>query len=387
MATLLLIIIYMAFISLGLPDSLIGVSWPLIRGEYNLGLEYGGYISLVITIGTISSSLLSGHIIAKLRTGKVIIFSILLTIIALIGYSLSDSFLFLVLFSIPMGFGAGSIDTALNHYVAVHYKSHHMNWLHSFWGVGATAGPIIMSYYLVDQNWRNGFLAIAMIQFFFMIVLTLSLPLWHDNDVAQKKAFVQHKNSHIFQVKGVIFALLIFLFYVALEVSVGVWGSSYLVINKSLLASDAAKIIALYYGGITFGRFLSGLASFKFSNKLLIYSGVVLVFVGSLGLILANNQTWMMVSFIILGLGLSPVFPSMIHDTPKNFGQENAQYVIGYQIAFAYIGGAIFPPILGLIYANISIGLFPYTILILAITLLLSINSLLLMVNKNPKTS
>ncbi|MGS0973535.1 MAG: MFS transporter [Candidatus Izemoplasmataceae bacterium] len=386
MATLLLIIIYMAFISLGLPDSLIGVSWPLIRGEYNLGLEYGGFISLVITIGTISSSLLSGHIIARLQTGKVIILSILLTIIALIGYSVSDSFLFLVMFSIPMGFGAGSIDTALNHYVAIHYKPHHMNWLHSFWGVGATAGPIIMSYFLVDENWRRGFLAIALVQFVFMVVLTLSLPLWHDDKSAQKESLAKHKNGHIFQVKGVIFALLIFLFYVALEVSVGVWGSSYLVLNKSLLASDAARIIALYYGGITLGRFISGLASFKFSNKILIYSGIVLVFVGSLGLILASNQTLMMSSFIILGLGLSPVFPSMIHDTPKNFGEENAQYVIGYQIAFAYIGGAIFPPILGLIYANLSISLFPYTILVLAIILLISINSLLLLTKKNTKT-
>lgn len=386
MATLLLIIIYMAFISLGLPDSLIGVSWPLIREEYNLGLEYGGYISLVITIGTISSSLLSGHIIAKLQTGKVIIFSILLTIIALLGYALSDSFIFLLLFSIPMGFGGGSIDTALNHYVAVHYKPHHMNWLHSFWGVGATAGPVIMSYFLVDQNWRNGFLTIAVIQFVFMGILTLSLPLWHDDKKAQTEALEKQKNGHIFQVKGVIFALLIFLFYVALEVSVGVWGSSFLVIGKSLLASEAARIIALYYGGITLGRFVSGLASFRFTNKVLIYSGVVLVFVGALSLILANNKTLMMASFVILGLGLSPIFPSMIHDTQKNFGEENAQYVIGYQIAFAYIGGAIFPPLLGFIYANISINLFPYTILILAIILLLSINSLLLLVSKNPKT-
>jgi fucose permease len=386
MATLLLIIIYMAFISLGLPDSLIGVSWPAIRDDYGLGLEYGGYISLVITIGTISSSLLSGYIIAKLQTGKVIIFSILLTVIALLGYALSDSFFFLVLFAIPMGFGAGSIDTALNHYVAIHYKSHHMNWLHSFWGVGATAGPIIMSYYLVDDSWRSGFLTIAIIQFVFMIILTLSLPLWHDDKKAQQESLDQHKNGHVFQIKGIIFALMIFMFYVAIELSVGVWGSSFLVISKGLLSTDSAQIIALYYGGITLGRFISGIASFKYTNKALISTGILLVFIGAVCLLVIRNQQIMMVSFVILGLGLSPIFPSMIHDTPKNFGEKNAQYVIGYQIAFAYLGGAIFPPLLGFIYANLTINLFPYTIVLLAVVLLISINLLFFSVNQNPKT-
>jgi len=376
----------MAFISLGLPDSLIGVSWPSIRNEYGLGLEYGGYITLVITIGTISSSLLSGYIIAKLQTGKVIIFSILLTIIALLGYALSDSFIFLILFAIPMGFGAGSIDTALNHYVAIHYKPHHMNWLHSFWGVGATAGPVIMSYFLADGDWRNGFLTIAIIQFVFMIILTLSLPMWHDDNKVQKEALTQHKKGHVFQINGVIFALMIFLFYVALEASVGIWGSSFLVFSKGLLTKEAAQIIALYYGGITMGRFLSGIASFKYNNKILIFSGIILVFIGALALLLARSQQIMMASFVILGLGLSPIFPSMIHDTPKNFGIKNAQYVIGYQMAFAYVGGAIFPPLLGLLYANLTINLFPYTIVLLAVALLISINLLFLSINKRPKT-
>lgn len=372
----------MAFISLGLPDSLIGVSWPLIREEYALGLEYGGYISLVITIGTISSSLLSGFIISRVQTGKIIVFSILLTIIALIGYSYTDSFLYLLLFSIPMGFGAGSIDTALNHYVAIHYKPHHMNWLHSFWGVGATAGPIIMSYYLVDDHWRNGFIAIAIIQFAFMVILTLSIPLWNDDKKTRKEQSPKNKNHQVLKINGVAFALLIFLVYVALEASIGIWGSSFLVLSKSMLASDAAKIIALYYGGITIGRFVSGLASFKFDNNLLIFTGIILVFIGSLGLLLMDNQLFMTLSFVLLGLGLSPIFPSMMHDTPKNFGQEHAQYIIGYQIAFAYIGGALFPPLLGLLYATISISLFPFSVLVLAIALVASINALYFIINK-----
>lgn len=382
MATLLLIIIYMAFISLGLPDSLIGVSWPLIRAEYSLPLEYGGFLSLIITIGTISSSLLSGYLIERLKTGKVVVFSILLIVIALLGYALSESFIFLLLFSIPMGFGAGSIDTALNHYVAINYKPHHMNWLHSFWGIGATAGPTIMAYFLLDEDWRNGFIAIAIIQLLFLVITTLSLPLWKEKVEDKKTADPTSTKIRISQIRGIGFALTIFTLYVGLEISVGVWGSSYLILNKSILSSRAATIIAYYYGGITFGRFISGLASFKFSNKTLIFTGVLLAFSGSLGTILFDHQLLMTLSFITLGIGLSPIFPSMIHDTSKNFGENQAQYVIGYQIAFAYIGGAIFPPVLGFIFGQISIGLFPYIIFFIAFLLFVSINTFFVRMKK-----
>jgi fucose permease len=372
----------MAFISLGLPDSLIGVSWPLIRAEYSLPLEYGGFLSLIITIGTISSSLLSGYLIERLKTGKVVVFSILLIVIALLGYALSESFIFLLLFSIPMGFGAGSIDTALNHYVAINYKPHHMNWLHSFWGIGATAGPAIMAYYLLDNDWRDGIMTIAILQFIFLIIMTLSLPLWKEKQKDKEESKQKPKKLRISKIHGVWFALFIFLFNVALEVSVGVWGSSYLILSKSILAGQAATIIALYYGGITFGRLLSGLASFKLSNKHLIFSGILLVFVGALGLIIFDKQVPMTISFVVLGIGLSPIFPSMIHDTPKNFGEEQAQYVIGYQIAFAYIGGAIFPPVLGLLFGRLSIELFPYMIFLMACLLVISINALLISMKK-----
>jgi fucose permease len=317
-----------------------------------------------------------------LKTGKVLLFSILLIIIALLGYGISNSFLFLLLFSIPMGFGAGSIDTALNHYVAVNYKPHHMNWLHSFWGIGATAGPTIMAYFLVDGEWRNGFIAIAALQFIFLLIITLSLPLWKDTQEEVASKSVNTQKQKLSNISGVWWALSIFTLYVGLEISVGVWGSSYLILSKSILSSTAATIIAFYYGGITLGRFLSGLASFRLTNKMLIFSGIALAFVGSLGIIVFHHQTLMTISFVILGIGLSPIFPSMVHDTPKNFGEEQAQYVIGYQIAFAYIGGAIFPPIIGFIIGQISIELFPYLLFFIACILFVNINALFFSIQK-----
>ncbi len=383
MAIILLILIYIAFISLGLPDSLIGVAWPAIRADFGLGLEYGGYISFIVTMGTVISSLLSGYFISKLKTGKVIAFSILLTSLALYGISKSNTFILMLVFALPLGFGAGSIDTAINNYVALHYKPHHMNWLHSFWGVGATAGPFIMSFYLRDSNWQKGFLTIAIIQFVFLILVSFSIPLWkknedngHETDLAQKKV-------KIFKIKGVIYALLIFLVYCAIEFSVGIWGSSYLVINKGLVVADAARLITLYYLGITVGRFISGILSFFASNKQIIYGSIVVIFIGSIVLLLSKNTTMVWISFIIIGLGLAPIFPTMIHDTPRNFGKENSQHVIGYQIAFAYIGSAIFPATFGIIFSKVSINLFPLLIVVLAGLLLLFVSMLMIRVRKN----
>lgn len=376
MATFLLVLIYLAFISLGLPDSVIGVSWPIMQQDLNVSLDFGGYISLIITLGTIASSLLSGHLIEKLGTGKIIVLSIFLTSFALFGYSISNSYVYIILFALPLGFGAGSIDTALNNYVALHYKPHHMNWLHSFWGVGATIGPAIMTIFLLENDWQKGFLVIAMIQFVIMILLTFSLPLWNDKkEVVQQtdEVKVKPKKKSIRKIKGVYYALFIFLIYCALEFSLGIWGSSYLVLTKGILASKAASIITIYYLGITSGRFISGMLTFFLSNSKLIFGGITLVFIGALLLFIVKDNTLLILSFGIVGFGLAPIFPSMIHDTPKNFGEENSQYIIGYQIAFAYIGSAIFPSIFGILYSYISITLFPLTIFLLACTLLILI--------------
>ena len=382
MATLLLIIIYLAFISLGLPDSIIGVTWPVMREEFGLSLEYAGYISFVLTVGTVTSSLLSGYIIAKLKTGLVIVFSIALTVLGLLGFFFAPNLFFILLLAFPLGFGAGSIDTALNNYVANNYESHHMNWLHAFWGVGATAGPIIISFFLIDSSWRNGFLAIAIIQFCFLVILTLSLPLWKGKKDALIEETPIEKHEDIRKIKGVTFAIIIFIAYCALEFTVGIWGSSYLVNVKDVIPSNAARMIALYYGGIMTGRFISGFISFRLSNKRLIYLGISIVFIGSIMLISANSIGLITVSFVLLGMGLAPIFPSMIHETPRNFGKENSQYVIGYQIAAAYLGTAIFPPLLGILATKFSISIFPAFVLILAILLLVSVNLLYLRVEK-----
>lgn len=387
MATLLLILIYIAFISLGLPDSIIGVSWPAMRNQFGISLEYGGYISLTVTIGTIISSLLSGYFIKHFKTGKVIVFSILLTSLALFGYSMSDNYIYILLLALPLGFGAGSIDTALNNYVALHYKPHHMNWLHSFWGVGASVGPIIMSFYLLDSNWQKGFLVIAIIQFALMLLMTFSFPLWHKTEKNHLQEIVHESNEHlpIRKIKGVSYALLIFLVYCAIEFSIGIWGSSYMVISKDILISRAAQIVTIYYLGITVGRFASGILSFFLSNRKLIFGGIIFLFIGGLLLLVSNTAIMITISFGILGIGLAPIFPSMIHDTPKNFGIENSQYIIGYQIAFAYIGSAIFPAAFGLLYSKVSINIFPLTIFILSTILLLLIVALMVKVQYNKK--
>ncbi len=371
MAVLLLLIIYLAFISLGLPDSVFGVAWPAIRDSFGLDLEFGGYVTFTTTIGTVLSSLFSGYIISKLKTGKVITLSVFLTAIALFGFSQSNRLVFLIICAFPLGFGAGSIDTALNNYVALHYKPYHMNWLHAFWGVGATLGPLIMSLYLNDLNWKGGYLTIAIIQFAFLAVLTFALPLWKNGKTKDEIVEeVTKPRKNIFKIKGVIYALLIFLVYCAVEFSVGIWGSSYLVMSKGIDVDIAARYITVYFGGITGGRFLAGILSFKLNSRQLIYGGIGLAIIGTALLLFTNSDVMLWISFAVIGIGLAPIFPNMIHETPNNFGKENSQYVIGYQIAFAYIGMALFPSIFGFVFSHISIELFPILVFALSIALL-----------------
>jgi fucose permease len=382
MATLLLLLIYIAFISLGLPDSIFGVSWPAIMTDLSLDLEYGGFLSLITTFGTVISSLFSGYIIAKLKTGKVIVFSVFLTAFALLGFAFTNSYFVILMLAFPLGFGAGSIDTALNNYVALHYKPHHMNFLHSFWGIGATIGPLIMSHYLLNQDWHKGYLVIAIIQFVFLIILTFSLPLWKRNKENGHEEQKQNPSDTILKIKGVRYSLGIFLIYTALEFSIGMWGSSYLVLNKGLSIALAAKLITVYFLGITGGRFLSGLLSFKVKNRQLIYGGIFVVFIGALLLLFAKNEILLWISYIVMGIGLAPIFPSMIHDTPRNFGERNSQYVVGYQIAFAYIGIGISPTVFGFMFSHISINLYPLIIFIMASILFVLFNLLVLRVHK-----
>ncbi len=374
---LLLTIIYLAFISLGLPDSLLGVAWPAMRSDFGLPLDAAGLYSLIAVGGTIASSLLSGHMIRRFGTGKVTFLSCALTTTALLGISSAPSYPWIILMAIPMGFGAGSVDAALNNYVAHHFKAHHMNWLHSFWGVGATIGPVLMGRYLLTSSWRDGYRTIGSIQFILAVILLLALPLWKrhrelafSNGEGSPDALVPSDSP--LKLKGLGYALVTFLLYVAAELSMGLWGSSYLVQVRNIEISTAARWVALYYGGITFGRFISGFVSFKLSNRQMIRFGILISMTGAVLMLLHLSAFVTMAAFILIGLGFAPIFPSMIHETPVRFGKNNASVIIGYQMAAAYTGGTILPPIFGVVGRNISMTLFPPYILLCILLILIS---------------
>lgn len=365
----LLMIIYLAFISLGLPDSLLGVTWPVMQIEWGMQLDAVGLVAMLVTGSTIVSSFLSGHIIKGLGTGKVTFLSCAMTGGALLGISFAPSYVWLLLLALPLGFGAGSVDTALNNYVALYFKAHHMNWLHSFWGLGATLGPLIMAQALVrTSSWRLGYRTIATFQLVIAIILLVSLPLWkkHKSLVRQmgkeeiSEIEEKHKEKNVFKIKGVKYALLTFLFYCATELSVGLWGSSFLVKIKNLPVETAASWIAMYYGGITLGRFISGFVSFKLNNTQMIRLGIKIALAGTILLLLPLPNFALASSFILIGLGLSPIFPAMIHETPSRFGKSQSQVIIGYQMGFAYIGNAFLPPLFGIIAKNTSMTIFPF---------------------------
>jgi len=368
---LLLILTYFAFISLGLPDSLLGVSWPMMQQEWSLGLDAAGLIALFLTSSTIISAFLSGHIIKRLGTGRVTFISCLVTGLSLLGFSIAPSYVWLLVLAIPLGFGAGSVDTALNNYVALHFKAHHMNWLHSFWGVGATLGPVIMSSVLASGlSWRFGYQYISYIQLILALLLFISLPLWkkhadhvsHNTKEEEDEIIKEHNNSNRkpIQIPGVKLAMIMFFLYCSIEASVGLWGSSYLINSKGISIETAAFWVAMYYGGITIGRFLSGFISFKFNNHQMISGGLIIVVIGTSLLLLPIPSSFLIAPLMLIGFGLSPIFPAMIHETPVRFGKDVSQIIIGYQMGFAYVGIATMPPLLGLAAQNFSTDLIPY---------------------------
>ena len=390
MAALLLIVIDLAFISLGLPDSLLGSAWPVMRKDLGVPLSAAGIMSMTISFGKILSSLLSGVMIKKFGTAKVTFVSCLMTAIALLGYSFSNSMIWFFLLAIPLGLGGGSVDSALNHYVAENYKAHHMNWLHSFWGVGATAGPAILSYYIGNGNsWRLGYRTVAIIQFTVAAILFTSLPLWkrveesrkaniaNDNaNSTSKSNQSQAKNringrSGVFGIGGVTQSLLAFLFYCGAEATVGLWGASYLVGAKHVSAQVAAGWVSLYYGGITAGRIISGFITMKVSNRFLILWGQIISLIGVLILLLPLPAIFYMLGLILIGLGFAPIFPGLIHETPARFGSENSAKLIGYQMATAYAGTTLLPPLFGLIAARTTVALFPLFALSYVVLMLL----------------
>lgn len=398
MATWFLIVIYLAFISLGLPDSLLGSAWPVMWPEIGSTLGSAGLISMIIAVGTIISSLASGRMIQLLGTGKITMGSCLLTAVSLLGFSMAPSMLWLIVLAVPLGLGAGAVDAALNHYVADNYKAHHMNWLHCFWGVGATMGPIIMATYLAgEHSWRGGYAAVAIIQFILVVVLLLTLPLWKRVAAAREQeqparseqdTSLQAEAEVILPVKvlrlrGVKPSLFAFLLYCGVETTVGLWGASYLVQSRQVTAEMAAGWISLYYGGITFGRLITGFITLKVQNRHLIRYGQLITVIGGLVLLLPLPASLSIVGFILIGLGLAPIYPGLLHETPARFGREHSAKLMGYQMAVAYSGTTLVPPLFGLLAAQVSTDLFPVVVLILLILMLFSVE----MVNQILKRS
>ena len=372
MFQILLAVIYMAFISLGLPDSVLGSAWPTIYPEFSVPVSYAGIIYGIITVCTIFSSLQSDRLNRRFGTGKVTAFSVLATAVALFGFSVCPNYWMMMLWAIPYGLGAGSIDAALNNYVALHYKSWHMSWLHCMWGVGASVGPYIMSFALTHgQNWRMGYRYISWIQIALTVIIMFSLPLWKKQptiiledgteEVLDSKALTL---PEIFSIRGAKPLMLMFFCYCALEQTAGLWASSYLVLKYSVATETAASFGCLFFLGITIGRALSGFIAMKLNDNQMIRLGQVVILFGLFLMFLPFNYHIALVGLVVTGLGCAPIYPCIIHSTPTNFGADKSQALIGVQMASAYTGNLIMAPLFGVIANHISVGLYPFYLLV-----------------------
>lgn len=370
MTQLLLAIIYLAFISLGLPDSLLGSAWPTMYIQFDVPISYAGIISMIISAGTIISSLQSDRLTKKLGTGKVTAISVAATAVALFGFSFSHSFWALCLWAIPYGLGAGSVDASLNNYVALHYESRHMSWLHCMWGVGATAGPYIMGIALsMGQGWNMGYRYIGIIQVILTSVLIFSLPLWkgrtEETEVEELQTDPAENGKKVLSVREILKisgareVMLCFFCYCALEQTAGLWASSYLTLHKGVSSEMAAIFASLFYIGITVGRAISGFITMKLNDIQMIRLGQGIIVAGIAAMILPGSSILAMAGLILIGLGCAPIYPCVIHSTPAHFGADKSQAIIGVQMAFAYIGTMLMPPLFGMIARGISVALLP----------------------------
>ena len=372
MFSLLLALIYVSFISLGLPDSLLGSAWPQMQESLGVSLSLGGVISFLITASTILSSLMSHRGIQRFGTGGVTMCSVAMTALALLGFSLSDSFLALCLWAIPYGLGAGSVDAALNNFVALHCKAKHMSWLHCFWGIGATGGPYIMGLCLSrGMGWQAGYRTISFLQMALTLILLLSLPLWKKQELPLSGGETVRPQTpqwgKLLKRPGVKAALTAFFFYSALELTTGLWGSSYMVAVRGISPETAAKWISLFYLGITAGRFFSGFLTLRFSDDTMVRLGEGTAIVGIILLLLPLHNLFLCVGLILTGLGCAPIYPSLLHATPQRFGKSLSQSLMGTQMAISYLGSTTMPPVSGFLSEKISMGLYPVLLLVFAL--------------------
>ena len=370
MVHLLLAIIYMAFISLGLPDGLLGAAWPSMVPELGTPVSFAGVIFIIISVGTVVSSLLSQRLNLRFGPGRVTAFSVAMTAAALFGFASCRSAWQLCLWALPYGLGAGSVDACLNNYVALHYASRHMSWLHCMWGIGASVGPYIMGAVLsAGRHWSAGYHAIGVLQLALTALLLLSLPLWRKGDEqGEGEKAKPLRLKEILAIPGAKPLLLAFFCYCALEQTMGLWAGSYLALYRSFTPERAAGFTGLFFLGITLGRALNGFLTIRFSDSFLTRTGFVIIALGIAAVLLPLGNTMALAGLVLVGLGCAPVYPCIIHATPARFGAGRSQAVIGILMAGAYLGNCLMPPLFGLIANHISIGLLPpYLLLLLAV--------------------
>ena len=375
MFSFILALTYICFISLGLPDSLLGAAWPVMQVQMGVPVSYAGIVSLVICLNTIISSLMSNFMIHKLGIGRIIAISVTTTAVALFGFSVSDQYWMLLLWAIPYGLGAGSVDSVLNNYAALHFKSQHMSWLHCLWGVGASISPYIMSFALIRlDNWHSGYLIVSLIQIVLSFFIFLTVPQWKNAPSATgEEEKIESKPLTIRQIlaiPGAKVCFITFFGYCALELTSSLWASSYLVQARGVSAEVASGCASLFYIGLTLGRAINGFLAMRFGDRFLIRLGLGIIFAGILLVFVPYHAMFAYVGFVIIGLGCAPVYPCIIHMTPDLFGKDKSQAIIGVQIAFAYTGFCVMPPLFGWIADNISIGLLPAYLMALLVLII-----------------
>ena len=373
MVSLLLPLIYLSFISLGLPDGLLGAAWPAIYPVFGVEVSASGIVFMIVSLGTVISSLLSDRMTSRFGTGKVTTVSVAMTAAALFGFSVSNSFPMLCLWAVPYGLGAGGVDASLNNYVALHYESKHMSWLHCMWGVGATVGPYIMGAVLSGGGvWNTGYRIIGIIQLVLVTVLFLSQGIWQKGQAFESE--VPHRPlslKEVFSIPGAVEIMAAFFGYCALEQTAGLWSASYLVLHRGIEAETAAAFASMFYLGITLGRFLNGFLAMKLSDSAMIRMGFGIIGLGIAMLLLPLGNACALVGLVVVGFGCAPIYPCIIHSTPAHFGAENSQALVGVQMASAYVGNILMPPLFGVIADYVSIRLFP--VYLLAILILMAV--------------
>ena len=365
MIGLLLGIIYLSFISLGLPDGLLGAAWPTMCLEMDVPVSYAGWISVTISMGTIVSSLLSDRLTLRFGTGKVTAVSVAMTALALFGFSVTKNYWLLFVWAVPYGLGAGSVDASLNNYVALHYTSRHMSWLHCMWGLGASIGPYIMGFALTGgMGWAAGYRYVGLLQIVLTVVLFLSLPIWKErNRMMEGEPGVRQEPlafREIIKIPGAKEVLVAFFCYCALEQTAILWGSTYLVRLLSMDEERAASLASMFFIGITSGRFLSGFLTIKLRDEDMIRLGQAIILVGVVVMLLPLGETAAIAGLILIGLGCAPLYPCVIHSTPEHFGEENSQAIIGVQMASAYTGTLLMPPVYGILANRFTPALLPW---------------------------